>query len=99
VDFYAKYDWHHENVASFRELVKEFPALNLFFPNKEKAPWHVQAMIEGTPYSIMVNFWPHVMKGQRDGCHAVEGYGGIHDMLIEAFNDAAIGDDFELIED
>ena len=79
---------HAENNTEFVRVVNAFPGLSLFFPNAGKAPWHVQAIIDCGHEQILINFWPHSLKAQRDGCKAVEGAGAIKALIATAFEDA-----------
>jgi len=92
---------HAENNAAFLRAVNRFPDLHLYQPSPEKAPWHWQAVIEG---SHILNFWPHLLKGQRDGLRAVEGEAAIIGIIEGAFEDAAykadsLEPDLDLIEE
>ena len=87
---------HAENNAAFLRVVKEFPELHLYQPSPERAPWHWQAVFEGRD-PVLLNFWPHLMKAQRDGCKAIEGRGAIIALITDAVIDAATPP-FDLIE-
>ena len=92
---------HAENNAAFLRAVNRFPDLSLYQPSPEKAPWHWQAVIGG---SHILNFWPHLLKGQRDGLRAVEGETAIIGIIEGAFEDAAyqadsLEPDLDLIEE
>jgi len=89
---------HAENNAAFLRVVKDFPELELFQPSPQKAPWHVQAIIKFGQYPIILNFWPHTMKAQRDGFKAVEGASAIRGVIEGALEDAATEQPFDLIE-
>ena len=78
------------NVARFSRVVNDYPQLDLYQPAPDKAPWHVQAIIDG-PNPQLLNFWPHRLKGQRDGYKAVKGelaLRGIIDGALEDVHDA-----------
>tara|TARA_R110000851_G_scaffold13381_1_gene45813 strand:+ start:17 stop:310 length:294 start_codon:yes stop_codon:yes gene_type:complete len=55
-------DW--ENLLHFETIINATKIRSdLYFANHEKAPWHVQAVING----FQVNFWPHKMKAHAQG--------------------------------
>ena len=81
-------------------VLRRFPDVETYFPNRAKAPWHVQARIpSATGEDIVLNFWPHKCKAQRDGCYAVEGEDAITGLIREVIHDAKNAEDFDLIED
>lgn len=79
---------HAENNAEFARIVKEFPGLQCYKPQPQKAPWHFQALIQGSGAPVIVNFWPHKMKVQRDQCPAYEDAHNVRRVIAEAFEDA-----------
>lgn len=89
---------HAANNSAFLRVVNDYPQLSLFQPSPEKAPWHWQAVIDlgGTPQ--ILNFWPHTLKGQRDGLRSVEGEAALRGIIEGALEDAAAAP-FYLIED
>lgn len=89
---------HAENNAAFLRVVKDYPGLKLFQPSPEKAPWHWQAVIDLGGDEQLLNFWPHTMKGQRDGCRAVEGEHALRSIIEGALGDAQ-APAIDLIED
>lgn len=91
---------HAENNETFLRVVNDFPHLKerLFQPSPVKAPWHWQAVIPGNHYDQMINFWPHVLKGQRDGFQSVQGEDAIRGIIVGAYEDAA-EEQFDVIED
>lgn len=90
---------HAANNATFLRIVKAYPVLGLFQPAPEKAPWHWQAVINFGYQDELLNFWPHTLKGQRDGYRSVEGEHAIRGIIEQALIDAGHYDDFDLIED
>lgn len=72
--------------------------LDLYQPNPDRAPWHVQAKIEGQRQTIVLNFWPHKLRGQIDGEMSVSGDQAIREMVARAYQLADEGED-DLIED
>lgn len=89
---------HAANNAAFLRVVKDYPQVRLFQPSPEKAPWHWQAVIDLGGYLQIVNFWPHTLKGQREGYRAVEGEAALRG-IIEGALDDALRPAPELIED
>lgn len=56
--------------ADFLVMLRKSPYANEFyFPNWEKAPWHLQAKINGS----IIDVWPHKRKWRSDNSPAVEG--------------------------
>lgn len=88
---------HAENNAAFLRVVKDYPALSLFQPQPEKAPWHWQSVIDLGREPQILNFWPHTLKGQRDGFKAVCGEHAIRGIIDAAFEDA-MEEPFDVIE-
>lgn len=81
------------NVAEFIAIVERYPWLKLVQPN-EASPWHWQAAVKGTSgETIMLNFWPHRGKAQRDGMPSVSGISAIRSMIAVAIDDSQ-DDDF-----
>ncbi len=82
----------------FDDIVASYPNLKFYQPAPDKAPWHVQCVldVEGED-DIVLNFWPHKMKGQRQPLHAVEGVAAMHALIEEALRDQA-DEPFDVIE-
>lgn len=89
---------HAENNAAFLRVVKDYPGLHLFQPSPDKAPWHWQAIIDLGGYTQLLNFWPHTLKGQRDGYRSVEGEQALRGIIEGALEDAQ-APAIDLIED
>jgi len=99
MEFWHSKPHHLSQVRAFAQLAEDY-ALDLEFPNKEKAPWHVRAVVGryGT-YPQTVQFWPHLMKAYWDTAHeTAHGAKGIGD-LIERAADHAYEADFAVLED
>lgn len=79
---------HAENNAAFLRVVNAYPQLSLFQPSPDKAPWHWQAVIDTGGEVQLINFWPHTMKGQRDGYKAVQGEHALRAIIEQAIIDA-----------
>lgn len=88
---------HAENNAAFLRVVNRFPTLSLFQPSPDAAPWHWQAVIDLGMEPVILNFWPHKLKGQRDGCRGVEGEREIFELIRQAYIDAT-EEPFDVIE-
>lgn len=85
--YYFRDAYENELCAEFDDLIRTYPDIHFFQPSPDKAPWHVQAAIDTGGDNIVLNFWPHKMKGNRDGSHSVEG-----GLALRALIDAAIAD-------
>tara|TARA_R110000851_G_scaffold97428_1_gene211125 strand:+ start:8808 stop:9101 length:294 start_codon:yes stop_codon:yes gene_type:complete len=71
---------HDDNLQDFETVINATDIRDdLYFANYEKAPWHVQAEING----FEVNFWPHTMKAYCSGFGTVEGLQAIINMINE----------------
>ena len=80
----------------FEGIVFDYPQIKFFQPNKEKAPWHVQALIDGDETELM-DFWPHKMKGHRENGLSVEGEDEVR-AIIDAALDEALDPAFDVFE-
>lgn len=90
MNYYWKHPHEEENVETFKRLVRANPDLIFFQPSPRLAPWHVQTEIRG----VLINFWPHRMKGQRMDGKARTGYGALQRLIDQAKNDR----DFHVID-
>lgn len=95
MQLYAVAPEHDANNAKFIEIVNRF-GLAIYQPSPETAPWHVQAIIDGQSPQLL-NFWPHKMKGQRDGHKSVEGEHALCGIIEGAIDDAQ-EEPFDVIE-
>lgn len=98
INYYTPNTEAAANCAAFDRLTREFPDLRFFQPSPHKAPWHVQAVIETDGESIVLNFWPHKLKGQRQPLIAIEGINALRGIIEGAIEDAA-EEPFDVIED
>lgn len=89
---------HIDNCAAFENFMARYDWAKFFRPQPEKAPWHVQCIIEGQGDTIFINFWPHKAKAQRDKHKPVEGWNAIRSMMAVAIDDSQ-EDPISLIED
>lgn len=97
MQYYYRDSYDAENCAKFNELTQDYPDIRFFQPSPQKAPWHVQAVLPALDEPIVLNFWPHKIKGQRQGCMAVEGIAAMRALIDEAITDAA-EEPFDVIE-
>lgn len=75
---------HDDNLQDFETIINATDIRDdLYFPNHDKAPWHVQAEING----FEVNFWPHVMKAYCKGFGTAEELGEIISMVHEVIDE------------
>lgn len=89
MQYYHRDQFSAENCADFDRITQDYPEVRFFQPSPDKAPWHVQAVFDmGEEEPIVLNFWPHKMKGQRQPMHAVEGEAALHKIIAEAIADA-----------
>ena len=58
------------NVNEFLAVVDEYPYLEFFRPDSEKAPYHVQ--VKCGHYTV--NLWPHTGSAHINGRHPVKGF-------------------------
>lgn len=74
-----------DNVKMFHKIMERFPWIVWYHPNKDKAPWHLQAKIDcitGVP--VFLNAWPHKGKVAWDSGKPVVGYEAIRELIAEA---------------
>ena len=85
--------------TAFQDLIREFPELRFFQPSPEHAPWHIQCVLDAGhgEEPIILNFWPHKNKGQRQPMPAVIGIPAIRALIEEAVADAN-DEPFDVIE-
>lgn len=91
LQYYYRDQYEAEACDEFDALTKEYPAIRFFQPSPERAPWHVQCVIEmadGDPATL--NFWPHKRKAQRQYCHSREGEEAARQVIEDALWDQAL---------
>lgn len=88
---------HAANNAAFARILTDYPQISLFQPSPEKAPWHCQAIIDMGGYAQLINFWPHLLKGQRENYKSVQGEHGLRAIIEQAIEDAQ-EEPFDVIE-
>jgi len=87
---FYKDDEQYENVLEFNSLSAAWGIVDdLFFPNHQKAPWHVQLCYGDQLY----NFWPHKLKGHiAYTSHVIEG----RSKMKKFMHEIVAGDEEEL---
>ena len=106
-DCFYRYDDNEQfnNVKMFTSIAAYLGDLcggesPLYWPNYEKAPWHIQCAITVNGRSTEMNFWPHKAKAQISYQKVTEGWMEIHMLINSVF--FADGDDeeddFDVIE-
>lgn len=90
---------HLSKLREFEQLAQDY-ALDLRWPNKEKAPWHVVATVgRYGRHPQIVQFWPHLLKAFWDiGGRCAVGSKEVM-ALIEEATDYAYAGDIDLVED
>lgn len=83
IEYFHKYPHELEHIEAFKKFVAQNPTVEFFQPQPLKAPWHVQAIVEGT----FINFWPHRLKVQVDGQRAKKGLKAMRQAVAEAMED------------
>ncbi len=94
-DFYhnPQSDVQKERIADFIAIAERYEWLGFKQPNKS-SPWHWAGYVpchDGT--SIVLNFWPHKGKAQREDFPSVSGYENIRKMISIAIDDS-VDEDF-----
>nr|WP_309504320.1 hypothetical protein [uncultured Roseovarius sp.] len=95
IQYFFRDAYENEICDEFDALTRQYPNIHFFQPSPDKAPWHVQAVLDaadGEP--IVLNFWPHKRKAQRQGEHSKEGDSAAREII-----DEAIADQRELLAD
>lgn len=93
MELYATKSSHRENNLGFVKLMERYSWADFKQPNKEKAPWHWQMLIQGQgPYTVLINIWPHVAKAQREGEKTVQGWMNIRSLIAQAIDENGYGE-------
>jgi len=99
MNLYERTEEHQKNNECFRLFVRSFSLARFFQPSPEKSPWHWQTIVRGEgPYDVLINFWPHVAKAQKDGEKSVEGWDQIRLLMLQVIDENGFGDGSEVIE-
>jgi hypothetical protein len=91
---------YKEECKIFEQIISQYPQLHFFQPSPEKAPWHVQVIMDSDAgREGELNFWPHKLKVSYRG-PSKSGVAAIHEAINEAINDVIQSSrgDFDLIE-
>lgn len=88
MQLYYRDSYDAENCAEFEDLTRDYPNIRFFQPSPDRAPWHVQAILDAPDEPIELNFWPHKAKGQRKPLASIVGFAAIRAMIDEAILDA-----------
>ena len=93
-DMYYRDDWERQNAKNFIFCAIDHGIENdLFWPNYQSAPWHLQAEING----YVINFWPHKEKAHvAYESKVAYGLPAMFDTVRRVQNDTL--DDFDLVE-
>lgn len=87
-----------ESHAGFLEVMERFPWLLFWQPNAERAPWHVQTIVQHpSGYKTLINFWPHKNKAQVEGEYSISGTKEIIARIEAVFQEDPA--EIDLIED
>lgn len=104
MQYFFRDTYEAELCDEFDALTRQYPQIRFFQPSPDKAPWHVQAILDaadGVP--IVLNFWPHKQKAQRQGEYSREGCNAAREVIKAALRDqgALLIDrhSFDVIED
>lgn len=81
---------------AFQEIISQCPQFEFFQPSPDKAPWHVQVIVDShAGREGEMNFLPYKLKAS----YCRPSVQGIHDTIGEALSDVAESDDFDVFED
>lgn len=90
MQYYFRDAFDQENCEAFDAITRDYPDIRFFQPSPQKAPWHVQAVLDANDDEpIVLNFWPHKLKGQRQPMPSLEGEAALRSIIDEALKDAA----------
>lgn len=95
MQYYFRDEYEAEACDQFDDLTRQYPNIRFFQPSPDKAPWHVQAVLDaadGVP--LVLNFWPHKEKAQRQGDVSIEGRAAARTVI-----EAALADQSTLLAD
>ncbi len=91
-----------DNAIMFVGICDRFPWMGFHQPNKAQSPWLWRELVrwEDGP-AIVIDFWPHKGKAQRDGSSVVVGVSAIRQVIAKAIDDSPdhTVDEFDVIED
>ena len=73
-------------------------SLEFYWPNRDKAPWHIQCVTKIGDDDVEMNFWPHKSKGQFKYEKAIEPLSAFIYELRKRINEAEREEDFDVVE-
>tara|TARA_R110001632_G_scaffold27081_1_gene72879 strand:- start:333 stop:689 length:357 start_codon:yes stop_codon:yes gene_type:complete len=90
------------NVQTFASIADYLDHLNdgeadLYWPNFDASPWHLQCKVISNGEVTKLNFWPHKAKAQLDYQKVAEGWDNVNKLIWSIFfaND---DEEFDVIE-
>jgi len=90
MQYYFRDEYEAMLCDEFADITRDYPEIRFFHPSPDKAPWHVQAVIDmADGCDLVLNFWPHKQKAQRQGSYALEGPTAARDIIKQAIADQA----------
>jgi hypothetical protein len=92
IEYYHKNAYEQENVEAFKKFVAANSKVDFFQPAPDRAPWHVQAKVNGR----LLSFWPHMMKGRTEEGNERTRSGRKH--LQSLIDRARVHKDFSVID-
>jgi len=87
-----------ENALEFTWFANSNPSLEFYWPNRDKAPWHIQCVTKIGDDDVEMNFWPHKSKAQFKYEKAIEPLSAFICELIKRINEAEREEDFDVVE-
>lgn len=81
--------WHNPRKAAQVRAIAWVPAvwkdfrLTAVQPNPEKAPWLWHVVVPSGQYVVLVSFWPHLGKAQREDGRTAVGEAEVRKLLKE----------------
>lgn len=95
--FYRNYG-QFMHVQDFCYFVEANPSIDFYWPNYDRAPWHVQCILRLDGDEKEVNFWPHKNKGQIIYEKSIEGLNKFVAELNRRAGEGDKDDDFDVFE-
>jgi hypothetical protein len=69
-----------DNADAFARFAATRIEIEFYWPNRVASPWHVQCRLN----DVVLNFWPHLLKGQWPGEKALNGVKAMHKLIDRA---------------
>jgi hypothetical protein len=79
-------------------MARDFDEVELYWPNYDAAPWHIQCIMQIDGRDKEVNFWPHKDKGQIIYEKAIEGMDNFINEINRRAGDGDAEDAFDVFE-